>query len=266
MHAKRKQLIYGNCQVLSPNGELMFRCLEKKAYWYLNRDLAEIISDKPLTIKLKFTPNGKGERNEYLKDIRQNKCVVCGEENLEILTKHHLVPHEYRKHFPKDLKSHNSSLVVPICTTCHEIYENKHAFKLKQAFTDLYVGKVARKNPPDVKYHVKIRGAVNALLKHKNKIPYEKIMNMEKEIIDFASKHNIHLKENISENDLNEMQILLSKIGIPKIKNNTSEIIVSKCNDLNKFSLKWVNHFIQCMQPKFLPEYFKKEIDNKSLY
>jgi hypothetical protein len=257
MHAKRKQLIYGNCQVLSPNGELMFRCLEKKAYWYLNRNLAEIISNDPLTIKLKFTPKGKGEKNEYLKEIRENKCSVCGNEELEKLTRHHLIPHEYRKHFPKELKSHNSSLVVPICTTCHEIYENTHAIKFKKELMNLYVEKISYKNPPEFKYYTKIKGAINALLKHKNKIPYEKTIEMEKEIMDFANKHNISLNDNISENDLNNIQNLLEKIGRPKVKNNYSKIIVEKCGDLKDFSIQWVKHFIQFMQPKFLPEYLK---------
>ena len=49
--------IYGNCQVLSPEGHLMFRCESKKANWYLKRDLADIITDEPLVIKLKFQPN-----------------------------------------------------------------------------------------------------------------------------------------------------------------------------------------------------------------
>jgi hypothetical protein len=39
----RKKKIYGNYQVFSPDNVLMFRCDEKKANWYLDRDLAEKI-------------------------------------------------------------------------------------------------------------------------------------------------------------------------------------------------------------------------------
>lgn len=37
--------IYGNWQVQSPDGILMFRCESKKANWYLSRDLAESVSE-----------------------------------------------------------------------------------------------------------------------------------------------------------------------------------------------------------------------------
>lgn len=40
--------IYGNCQVLSPEGHLMFRCESKKANWYLKRDLAQIVNLDPI--------------------------------------------------------------------------------------------------------------------------------------------------------------------------------------------------------------------------
>ena len=33
----RKNKIYGNCKVYSPNVNLMFLCVEKKANWYLDR-------------------------------------------------------------------------------------------------------------------------------------------------------------------------------------------------------------------------------------
>ena len=75
-------LIYGNCCVLSPEGILMFRCNTKKVNWYLNRGLASIVSDDPLTIKLNFTPNGLGNHNKgYGLSKMHNKCVNCGIED-----------------------------------------------------------------------------------------------------------------------------------------------------------------------------------------
>ena len=80
--------IYGNCQVLSPEGILMFRCDQKKANWYLNRDLADPINNDPLVIKLKFEPKGLGNHAKPFGLTEMvNKCVNCGSE--EFLTKHH---------------------------------------------------------------------------------------------------------------------------------------------------------------------------------
>ena len=61
---EKDRKIYGNCQVLSPGGILMFRCDEKKAKWYLNRNLGEILSESPLIVKLKFEPRGLGNHNK----------------------------------------------------------------------------------------------------------------------------------------------------------------------------------------------------------
>jgi len=116
----------------------MFRCLEKRANWYLKRNLATVISNDPLSIKLTFTPKGKGESMDVLKLERKNKCVVCGTEDLDVLTKHHLVPFVYRQHFPEKRKAHSSLFVVPICRDCHYQYENEHADLLKKVLSEAY--------------------------------------------------------------------------------------------------------------------------------
>jgi len=130
---KRKNIIYGNCKVFSPQDELMFLCLEKKAKWYLDRGLAIIVKEDPLEIKLTFQPNGKGHtfNSAYYLAKKENKCVVCGETDIKELTKHHVVPSEYVKHFPLEVKSRSSHDIVAICQKCHYDYENNHAQKLK---------------------------------------------------------------------------------------------------------------------------------------
>jgi len=78
--------IYGNWQVQSPDGILMFRCDEKKANWYLNRNLGEVIKTSPLIVKLKFKPRGLGNHNKsFGLSEMGNKCVTCGDE--EYLTR-----------------------------------------------------------------------------------------------------------------------------------------------------------------------------------
>ena len=102
---ERINAIYGNWLVLHPNGCEMFRCVTRKAQWYLTRDLANMISEIPPVIQLKFEPGGLGWfGDEFALTQKQNLCVVCGTEELPRLTKHHIVPTLYKKHFPKHLK------------------------------------------------------------------------------------------------------------------------------------------------------------------
>lgn len=55
-----KKAVYENCKMVAPDGELLSNCDAKKAQWYIDRGLADKILDTPLTIKLKFEPNGRG--------------------------------------------------------------------------------------------------------------------------------------------------------------------------------------------------------------
>ena len=54
-----KKAVYENCKMVAPDGELLSNCDLKKAMWYLERELADKICDKPFTIKLRFEPNGR---------------------------------------------------------------------------------------------------------------------------------------------------------------------------------------------------------------
>ena len=49
---------------------------------------------------------------------RENKC--CGCSSAENLRRFHVVPSEYKKLFPLNVKSHNSSDVILLCVDCLE--------------------------------------------------------------------------------------------------------------------------------------------------
>src|SRR5271154_4010708 len=98
--------MYDNCRLYGPDGLFMAFCDKKRFNWYLKKGLANQIDDK--SIQLNFSPKGTGcsERGQYLKTPRQSICVVCGTD--KDLTKHHVVPTRFRKHFPVEIKSHAS--------------------------------------------------------------------------------------------------------------------------------------------------------------
>jgi hypothetical protein len=252
---KRKVLIYDNCKVLNPNGDLMFRCLKKKINWYLKRNLAVVIDNDPLTIQLNFVPKGKGELNESLLHVRENKCVVCGDIKLENLTKHHLIPYEFRKHFPIKMKEHNSSFIVPLCEECHRIYE-KMASKRKLEISEQFnIGKTFKEERRQVK------GMIKYLIKNRESIPEEGIVNLKNKIKKYLSIFDIKL----TDDDFNSDEKIRSYLSLLPIKEEAfGEEVVKRCNDIEEFSNSWVKHFIETMHPLFIPSVLN-EISQKVL-
>lgn len=231
--------IYGNCCVLSPNDILMFRCNEKKAKWYLNRGLASIEKNYPLTIKLNFEPNGLGNHNKsYGLQPISNKCVNCGE--IDNLTRHHVVPICYRKYFPIEIKSHNFHDVLPMCVTCHENYERK-ADILKRDLS--------------IKYDAPINGIIL------NNYELIKYIKMAKALINnkMPKNRSDELKNKIKEkfNYIKLTKKRIRKISSIKVSTSTithGKIVISKIENIFDFIKMWREHFIENNECKYLPK------------
>jgi hypothetical protein len=261
----RSSVIYGNCQVFSPEGRLMFRCLEKRAKWYLERKLAIIVSENPFVIQLTFQPKGQGVIDDKQKAERYNKCVVCGNEQLNMLTKHHIIPYEYRKNFPDEKKQHNSLFVVPICKKCHVTYEQHHASILKRKLAK-ECG--TRKNAShDI---LPIKKTVNTLLKSHDKsinIPAKKLEKLKEKAFKLLLAKN--MIENIEQLDnpiyLKEVLDNMYK-EYDKRTDNYGKIIVESWKDkLGDFELMWVEDFVGSMKPKYIPDYLIAYRESQSL-
>lgn len=233
--------IYGNCQVLSPDGILMFRCDEKKANWYLNRNLGEVITDSPLTVKLNFEPRGLGNHNKgFGLSEMGNKCVTCGNE--EYLTRHHVVPYCYRRYFPLELKSHNFHDVLSLCVDCHESYERK-ADELKEKLAIKYDAPIngeVEKSDNLIKY-IKI---AKTLYGDTSTIPSSRIELLKKDIKSFFGI------KRLSKARLKK----ISEIKSTTIRKTHGEIVISQVNDVQKFVEMWREHFITNNECKYLPE------------
>ena len=123
-----KNLSSENWKVYHPSGRHMFTCGEKKAYWYLERNLAELTGER--MIKLTFIPKGNGfeDNEEFGRSSRIVQCVVTGIS--DGLQRHHIVPYCYRTYFPEIYKSKNHHDVVLMNFEIHSEYEQKaNAFK-----------------------------------------------------------------------------------------------------------------------------------------
>jgi len=233
--------IYGNCQVLSPEGYLMFRCDEKKANWYLSRSLANIVRKEPfITIQLKFKPRGLGNHNKpFGLSEMKNQCVNCGTE--EFLTRHHIVPFCYRKHFPLNLKSHNFHDVLSMCLTCHEKYERK-ADELKKEISIQFNSPINGYHQDIDKSLIKAIKNANTILRGDESIPDFRIKEIKEELKSF-------LLRDFDYNDL----VFLSNQKRQISKKTHGQNVVEKLADIQEFIQMWRKHFVEHNECKYLP-------------
>ncbi len=234
---------YGDIEVYSPDNILMFRANEDKLKFYKKKGLIEQLGDKKY--KLLFEPKGlgHGERNKELLSARDNKCVRCGDEDLLVLTRHHVVPSRFRKFFPDNLKSNNHRYVVFLCTDCHNeygYYENElndvlaHELgvkTLKQCNDEIYIEKRI------------ITGIADTIL-FKDKVPQDRINILMEE---FATRTGMPATEE------NLKRVRRKKYEPISEQNNFGKIIVDGIKNIYDFQQRWLEHFVYTMQPKYLP-------------
>lgn len=244
-----KYPIYGNYQVLSPEGILMFRCNYKKANWYLSRDLAEVVYKEPVTIKLKFKPQGLGNHNKIfgLTEMK-NICVNCGKTSE--LNRHHVVPYCYRRYFPINIKSHNFHDVLSLCVECHEKYE-RQADKLKESLSIKYDAPINGEtiyNKDLIKYS---KMAMTLLKDDLSRIPKDRLDFLKKSL---KSYFNIKRLSNKRIEDISNIKSTITS-------RTHGSVVISKVSDIQSFVEMWREHFIRNNNCKYLPKNWS--IENK---
>jgi len=249
--------IYDSYEIQDPRGKILFLCDKKKIKWYIKKDLVSHVEGQ--SYRLKFEPKGKGNTNPFFLERLPNCCVVCGA--TEKLSKHHIVPYQYRKALPDDYKNSNHFDVLCVCLDCHENYEKK-ANKLKdQLHKDLDVPTISDRSKyktiiaiNDILYNLKERyeellpQAVENLLKNLRKYVGYNITLEESFVMDFHDIPDDHYCEKRD-------GILLDKY---LAQNHTYE----------DFILMWRNHFLSTMNPKHISQnwldhyktFFKKPV------
>ncbi len=239
-----KKNLYQNCHARDRDGDIIFYCSSKRAYWYINRNLAVILNEDPLEIQLTFETKGKGNfgDNFYLQ-ARKNICTCCG--TTEVLTRHHIVPICFRRHLPNGLKDNSYHDILLLCLPCHEAYES-HALTLKRELAEEYdapvdgvwIGKELHTGK------VKAKHIAKTIIKYADSIPAERKEYLITKIKEYLSVDIVSLEEVA---DMN--------IESPVIKTQ-DEIIISKITDIDSFIRRWRQHFVDVMSPKFLPSFW----------
>jgi hypothetical protein len=304
----KRRPLYDNCSVLSKDGELLFRCSKKRVYWYLSKGLASLIqpslsnpvedpkvllesldSNDAIVIQLNFQTRGPGRIGNlfYLED-RQNRCVCCG--STQHLTLHHVIPDLYRQHMPMIIKSRSSFDVLPLCVICHDKYE-KYAWDKKQSIAKLYGIPLEGQGWIIDHERVRIKRAANALLKHANKIPIERRIELAKIVYQYWQQPNLlepfHTwSREQSMNQVNTLSIgdislpqsvlywmsqwkerergpnfishgafVIQQLLIHQESTHTPPFI--RWPDLEVFIQEWRQHFIDHTQPLYLSSYWQ---------
>lgn len=211
----------------------------KKANWYIERELADWVVEGQ-SFQLKFEPEGYGshEKAKHFTVAIPNLCVVCNSDTN--LNKHHVVPHAIKKHFPVELKGHNSYDLLPICSYHHSFYET-HANIRKMILLAKYG--IPNANMLYDPSNSRIRRAQGTLIRHEKG------------------------EVTVPPARLAVLQELAAQPLVPGTEFEPFKALVNATMAEGTFLehiVGWCKHFIEIMEPKFLPESW--DIDDISMY
>ncbi len=238
----------GNCKILAPDGQLLSRVAKHRIEWYIKRNLAEEIPNQDFpTIRLKIEPKGRnGSEDLYNIEDKENICVVCGcKDNL---SKHHIVPYCYRKHFPNEYKRHSSYDVVLLCRADHDKYENFAKLKKIEIAKEYNLSFHQKKAVPDKIESLAIKSAFS-ILKHSELMPKERILALKENI----SKYLLKESGDIDTKDIESLCKKEPKKDVPHGNGlKVVEFLKKEEDGFYNFSVIWRQHFIKYAEPKFL--------------
>uniref|UniRef100_A0A0G4I5E9 3'-5' exonuclease domain-containing protein n=1 Tax=Chromera velia CCMP2878 TaxID=1169474 RepID=A0A0G4I5E9_9ALVE len=73
-----KKQVYENCELLAPDGTLLSHCDSKKVQWYLDKGLADLETEKPLRIRLRFEPTGRSACRQRERELSGGTGSAAG--------------------------------------------------------------------------------------------------------------------------------------------------------------------------------------------
>uniref|UniRef100_A0A336JZY7 Exonuclease 3'-5' domain-containing protein 2 n=1 Tax=Culicoides sonorensis TaxID=179676 RepID=A0A336JZY7_CULSO len=247
--------MYDNIRMEAPDGELLCTCDKSKAEWYVEKNLATVISQEPFTIRLLFEPAGRavGDVGKYYTIAKENRCVVCGKE--ESFIRKNVIPRDYRKHFPVVMKDHSSHDVLLLCITCHQ-KSNISDLRLRQKLAEICEAPL--QDGSNTKYIEvdnlkKLKSASRALLYNGHLIPEERKKILEQEILKHLPEENevtVELLEEYVDIDIYKKNESYQSHG----KKVVEHFVISDNGGLIQLERMWREHFLNTMKPNHLPE------------
>ncbi|KAL4707173.1 hypothetical protein ACJJTC_018908 [Scirpophaga incertulas] len=248
----RKKPLYHNCYLQAPDGDVLCTCDSKKAMWYAERQLGDVVCEEPFTVRLRFEPSGRasGVSGEYYRLVKQNVCVVCGA--TESFLRKNVVPKEYRKFFPDVMKDHSCHDVVLMCASCHcrsnasdqavrqQLARDCGAPLADAHYTRLTTNYVARK----------VLRTANTLLKMAEKIPENRRKELENIVLAYFEDHT-----EVTPELLQKAATMETTVENEEYEAHGSRVVewFVRGGGLPRLELVWRQHFLGAMRPRHLP-------------
>ncbi|OCT64793.1 exonuclease 3'-5' domain containing 2 isoform X2 [Xenopus laevis] len=262
-YSARKSPLYDNCFLHAPDGQPLCTCDRKKAQWYLDKGIGDLVSTIPFVVKLRFEPSGRPESNaDYYLTVKENLCVICGKK--ESYIRKNIVPHEYRRHFPVQMKDHNSHDVLLLCTSCHAVsnyYDSSLKHKLAEEF-NAPIGCEEGVRTLEDPIRRQVRSAARALL-NAAKLPECRKEELMSEIRAF---YNI---EDVTEDTIKEAAGLETRIFNETYTPHGLKVVqafaLGGLRSLMELEKRWRQHFLDTMHPKHLPPQWSVDHNHNKL-
>ncbi|XP_014722697.1 exonuclease 3'-5' domain-containing protein 2 isoform X2 [Equus asinus] len=262
-YSARKSPLYDNCFLHAPDGQPLCTCDRRKAQWYLDKGIGELVSEEPFVVKLQFEPAGRPESpGDYYLMVKENLCVVCGKKDSYI--RKNVIPHEYRKHFPIEMKDHNSHDVLLLCTSCHAIsnyYDNHLKQRLAKEFQAPIGSEEGLRLLEDPERR-QVRSGARALLNAES-LPAHRKQELLQALREFYNT------DTVTDEMLQEAANLETRISNEGYVPHGLKVV--QCHSqgglrsLMQLESRWRQHFLDSMQPKHLPQQWSVDHNHQKL-
>ncbi|XP_035530012.1 exonuclease 3'-5' domain-containing protein 2 isoform X2 [Morone saxatilis] len=254
-YSARKSPLYDNCFLHAPDNQPLCTCDKKKAKWYLDKGIGVLQSEDPFVVRLLFEPSGRPDsQQDYYLTAKENLCVVCGKADSYI--RKNIVPHEYRRHFPTEMKDHNSHDILLLCTSCHAA-SNVHDGFLKQQLAEEFAAPQGCEDGVRLledSDRRRVRSAARALLTAGDGLPEQRREELQALIKSFL---DVNEEKEMTDEVLQQAAGLETRIFneayVPhglKVVRAHAEQGLQGLMDLERH---WRQHFLTTMQPRHLP-------------
>ncbi|KAJ8735085.1 hypothetical protein PYW08_014335 [Mythimna loreyi] len=248
--AMRAKPLYNNGYLEAPDGELLCRCDNKKALWFVYKELGDVVNEDPFTVRLRFEPAGRavGDVGRYYQLEKENKCVVCGSTNSYI--RKNVVPREYRKMFPEIMKEHASHDVVLLCAECHQL-SNMRDHAMRARLADMCGAPLEKYQRGNNEFAgKKMKAVARALLYQSHKLPDARRKELEQVLLQhFPDQHEI------TEEFLGK--VVQTKLALEDSEQESHGVKVVeyffKNGGLLRLEELWREHFLNSMEPRHMP-------------
>ncbi|XP_062379081.1 exonuclease 3'-5' domain-containing protein 2 isoform X4 [Sardina pilchardus] len=263
-YSARKSPLYDNCFLHAPDGQPLCTCDKKKAKWYLDKGIGELQSEDPFIVRLLFEPSGRPEtQQDYYLTAKQNLCVVCGKADSYI--RKNIVPHEYRRYFPAEMKDHNCHDILLLCTACHAA-SCTHDGQLKQRLAQEHGAPQGCEEGVRLLEDAerrRVRSAARALLTARDGLPQARRTELLLLIAAYMQQ-DAELTAEQPANDYEVTQDMLQKAAgletrifnegyVPHGLKVVGAYAKSGLRGLMDLERLWRQHFLSSMRPRFLP-------------